>query len=71
MNTTQNEPVMKINIPKEVFDFIQLNSTKVFTTDFKLFVQPKPYWYKPTSESGVYEVYFQLPNNIKEYNDEK
>jgi len=71
MNTTQNEPVMKINIPKEVFDFIQLNSTKVFTNDFKVFVQPKPYWYKPTSESGVYEVYFQLPNNIKEYNDEK
>ena len=71
MNIAENEPVMKINIPKEVFDFMQLNSTKVFTSDFKLFVQPKPYWYKPTGESDVYEVYFELPNNIKEYNDEK
>ena len=71
MNIVENEPVMKINIPKEVFDFIQLNSTKVFTSDFKLFVQPKPYWYKPTGERDGYEVYFELPNNIKEYNDEK
>ena len=69
MNIAENEPVMKINIPKEVFDFIQLNSTEVFTSDFKLFVQPKPYWYKSTSESDVYEVYFELPNNIKEYDD--
>jgi len=66
-----NEPIMKINIAKEAFDFIQLNSTKVFTTDLKLFVQPKPFWYKPTDVVGVYEVYFQLPNNIKEYDDGK
>jgi hypothetical protein len=67
----ENEPIIKINIPKEVFDFIRLNSTEVFTSDFKLFVQPKPYWYKPSGEEGVYEVYFKLPNNIKEYNDGK
>jgi hypothetical protein len=67
----ENEPIMKINIAKEAFDFIQLNSTKVFTSDFKLFVQPKPFWYKPTDIDGVYEVYYALPNNIKEYKDEK
>lgn len=66
-----NEPIMKINIAEEAFDFIKLNSTQVFTTDFKVFIQPKPFWYKPTSEKGVYEVYYQLPNNIKVYKDGK
>jgi hypothetical protein len=55
-----NNPIIKVNMSEDTFDFLNISCSAVYI-DGEMYFQPAPWWYKATDVPGEYEVFLEDP----------
>jgi hypothetical protein len=60
-----NEPIIRVNMSEDTFDFLNISSSVIYINEERYF-QPAPVWYKSTDVPGEFEVFLENPLNQKD-----